>query len=91
MGDGENFFFVLNKKNRIMSTCQYQSTRYQTYDRDDDPNSDNYGSYTSTSKTRPSTMTYEASYSSGCDSAHQSFSNKPSHDILVANATRLEA
>ena len=32
-----------------MSTCQYQSTRYQTYDRDDDPTSDNYGSYTSTS------------------------------------------
>jgi hypothetical protein len=31
-----------------MSTCQYQGTRYQTYERGTDPNSDNYGSYTST-------------------------------------------
>lgn len=50
MGDGENFFSVLNKKNRIMSTCQYQSTRYQTYNRDLDPKSENYGSYTSSSE-----------------------------------------
>jgi len=30
-----------------MSTCQYQNTRYQTYQRDVDPNSENYGSYIS--------------------------------------------
>ena len=34
-------------------------------------------SYSSDTHTRPSKMSYSASYSSGCDSAHQSFENTP--------------
>ena len=45
-------------------------------------------SYSSTSKQRPDKMSYSASYSSGCSSAHQSFENTPGLDLL---ANRTEA
>ena len=34
--------------------------------------------YSSSTHTRPSKMSYSAEYSKGCDSAHQSFDNTPS-------------
>ena len=42
-----------------MSTCQYQGTRYQTYERDTDPNSDNYGSYTSVADCQDPEITHD--------------------------------
>lgn len=42
-----------------MSTCQYQGTRYQTYERDTDPNSGNYGSYTSVADCQDPEITHD--------------------------------